>query len=337
MKIPVKTGSGEYIIHFERGALGKIGEIFDLDRKVLIVTDSGVPCIYSQKIYSSCKQGYIFTIEQGEKSKNLDNFKTLLEYMVKNNFTRTDCVVAVGGGVVGDLSGFVASAYMRGVDFYNVPTTVLSQVDSSIGGKTAVDFMGYKNIVGSFYQPKAVLIDPDTLSTLPKRQINNGLSEALKSALIGDAYLFDIFENEDIMSNIDIIIQRSIDVKKRVVQEDEKESGLRKTLNFGHTIAHAIESTNNLEKYYHGECVAIGMVPMCSDNVRERLLKVLKKLDLPTEANYSPYKLIEACKHDKKMSGEFITAVYVNEIGTACLKKMDFHEFEMIVKKVFEK
>ncbi|MBR5313827.1 MAG: 3-dehydroquinate synthase [Clostridia bacterium] len=337
MIIPVKTQLGSYNIVLERGAMKKAGEYFALERKVLICTDSGVPKEYAKSIAECCKNPVIATFEQGEKSKNLDTFKYLLEKLVENNFTRTDCVVAVGGGVVGDLAGFVASSYMRGIDFYNVPTTVLSQVDSSIGGKTAVDFMGLKNIVGAFYQPKGVLIDSDVLKTLPERQIANGLSEALKSALIGDAELFDLFENQDIMQNIDEIIERSLMVKKYVVEQDEKESGLRKTLNFGHTLGHAVESVNSLGGYYHGECVAIGMIPMCSQQIRERVLPILKKLGLPTETEYSAEQLIEVCRHDKKTDGNSITVVKVNEIGKAELEKMSFTDYENLVKRVLEK
>lgn len=334
MIIPIKTQNGSYNIYLERGVLKKAGEYFNLDRKVMVVTDSGVPAEYAETVAECCKSAVIVTIEMGEKSKNIDTFKYLLECLVKNNFTRTDCVVAVGGGVVGDLSGFVASAFMRGIDFYNIPTTVLSEVDSSIGGKTAIDFMGLKNIVGAFYPPMGVLIDPDTLKTLPKRQISNGLAEALKMSMIADPVLFDIFEKGDIESDIDNIIERSLRIKKYVVEEDEKESGLRKTLNFGHTLAHAIESVNELETYYHGECVSIGMVPMCAPDVRERLLPILKKLNLPTDTEYTAEQLIDACRHDKKTSGDSITIVYVSEIGKSELRKMPFVEYEELVKKV---
>ncbi len=337
MIIPVKTQNGTYNIYLKRGALKNAGEYIDLDRKVLIVTDTGVPKEYAQTVADKCKDAVIITVDEGERSKNIDTFKYLLECMVKNNFTRTDCVVAVGGGVIGDLSGFVASCYMRGVDFYNIPTTVLSQVDSSIGGKTAIDFSGIKNIVGAFYPPKAVIIDADTLETLPQRQISNGFAESVKMALTSDAKLFDIFENGDIYENIDTIIERSLYIKKYVVEEDEKESGLRKILNFGHTLAHAVESVNDLEKYYHGECVAIGMLPMCDQSVQKRLVPVLKKLGLPTECEYNADELLDICRHDKKASGDDITVVYVPETGSFELRKMPFTEFEKMVREVLDK
>ncbi len=336
MNIHIKTQTGGYDIVLERGALAKAGELLKLDRRVLVVTDDGVPSIYAEKVAKQCKASVIITIPQGEQSKQVDNWSLLLETMVNNNFTRSDCVVAVGGGVVGDLSGFAASTYMRGIDFYNIPTTILSQVDSSIGGKTAVDFLGYKNLVGAFYPPKKVIIDPETLKTLPERQISNGFSEAVKMALTSDKELFEIFENEDIKDNdvIDKIIYRSLLIKKNVVELDECESGLRRILNFGHTLAHAIESINQLKKYYHGECVAIGMIPMCDTSVQKRLLPVLKKLNLPTVLEEDYNALISACKHDKKTFGDSITVVTVKEVGSYTLETLTFEDFSNLLRKV---
>ena len=332
MIIPVKTGNGGYNIYLERGALKKAGELLNLDRKVLIVSDSGVPSDYAKTVASICKEPFIVTIEQGEPSKCFDTFKMLLSRLVKGSFTRTDCVVAVGGGVVGDLAGFVAASFMRGIDFYNIPTTVLSQVDSSIGGKVAIDFEGYKNIVGAFYPPKAVIIDSDTLKTLPARQISNGLAEALKMSLTSDKELFAIFENEDITeNNIDTVIYRSLLIKREVVEKDEKETGLRKILNFGHTLAHAIESENNMRELYHGECVALGMLPMCDKQLRPRIEAILKKLNLPTEINCNSDVLIEAMKHDKKMSGDKITVIFVPEVGKFEMRTIPFNDLKGMI------
>jgi len=333
--IKVKTSSGEYDIVLERGTLKKAGELLNLNRRVLIVTDDGVPEIYAKTLAKQCKSPVVLTIPQGEASKQTDSWALLLKTMVENDFTRTDCVVAVGGGVVGDLSGFAASTFMRGIDFYNIPTTVLSQVDSSIGGKTAVDFMGYKNLVGAFYPPKKVIIDPETLETLPTRQISNGLCESVKMAMTSSEELFKIFETKEITNEVlEDIIYRSLLIKKQVVEADEREGGLRKILNFGHTLAHAVESINKLEKYYHGECVAIGMLPMCSDNVRARLLPVLEKLNLPTVLDENADGLINACKHDKKAFGDSITVVTVEEIGKFQMKNLTFGEFSSLVRSV---
>lgn len=334
MLIPVKTAQGLYDIVLERGALTKIGDLLDLNRKVLIVTDSGVPAEYSKAVAGKCKEAHIVTFPEGEESKNLDTLKMLLEEMVKQNFTRTDCIVAVGGGVVGDISGLAASLFMRGISFYNVPTTLLSQVDSSIGGKTAIDFMGIKNIVGAFYPPEKVVIDPDTLKTLPKRQISNGLAEALKMSATCDSELFEIFENEEPIKNLDTIIEKSLRIKKYVVEEDEKEKGLRRVLNFGHTLAHAVESVNQMKELYHGECVSIGMLPMCSNEVRARVEKVLEKLNLPTKLLGTSDAIINACRHDKKTAGDKITIVYVEKIGEFELRKIAFTELEEMIKEV---
>ena len=205
MILPVKTGTGGYNIYLERGALKKAGEYLNLSRRALIVTDSGVPKEYAETVAAQCKEPYIVTLPEGEKTKCFESFKNLLSKAVEYGFTRSDCVIAVGGGVMGDLAGFAAASFMRGIDFYNIPTTVLSQVDSSIGGKVAIDFEGYKNIVGAFYPPKAVIIDSNTLKTLPERQISNGLAESVKMSLTSDKELFELFEKGDIKENIDTL------------------------------------------------------------------------------------------------------------------------------------
>lgn len=332
MTIHMNLGDNSYDIVIERGALKKANEYLNLNRRVLIVTDTGVPKEYADTIAKLCKESVVYTVEMGEASKSIEMFSQLLEIMLKNGFSRKDCVVAVGGGVVGDLSGFVASAYMRGVDFYNIPTTLLSQIDSSIGGKTAVNFCGVKNIVGAFYQPKKVLIDPQVLKTLPNRQISNGLAEAIKMSLTSDKELFDIFENEDIQSNIEQIIIRSLKIKKNVVEQDEKESGIRKILNFGHTIGHSIESSEGLSELYHGECVALGMIPMCSENIRSRVIKVLKKCDLYRQLHYDWDKITEAMFHDKKADGDTVIITVVNEVGSFELKNVKCNDVLKMAK-----
>ena len=333
MIIPVKTSMGGYDIVLERGALGRADKYFNLDRSELVVTDDGVPREYSETVASLCREAMILVLPQGEKSKNFDNYKKILEALVGADFTRSDCVVAVGGGVVGDMAGFAAASFMRGIDFYNIPTTVLSEVDSSIGGKTAIDFCGLKNIIGAFHQPKGVIVDVDTLSTLSDRMISNGLAEALKMAATHDKELFDIFENGQPLENLEEIIERSLRIKKSVVESDEKESGVRKVLNFGHTVGHAIESNN--PSLYHGECVALGMLPMCSQSVRERLVSIFRKLNLPIETECDYQRIIDAMRHDKKMSGDNISAVFVDEIGSFIIEKLPFDEFCERIKAVY--
>lgn len=322
MNIHMDLKDNSYDIIVERGILEKAGEHLNLNRRVLVVTDSGVPAIYAQTLAKHCKSPIICTVESGEASKSIETFTKLLHIMLDNDFSRKDCVVAVGGGVVGDLSGYVASAYMRGVDFYNIPTTLLSQIDSSIGGKTAINFGGIKNIVGAFYQPKKVLIDPELLKTLPERQISNGLAEAVKMALTSDKELFEIFENKVIKDNIDEIIIRSLNIKKSVVEQDEKESGIRKILNFGHTIGHGIESSVNMEELFHGECVALGLIPMCDEKIRTRVVNVLKKCNLYNLIDFDWDKISEVMFHDKKADGDTVAVTTVNEIGKYEIKTL---------------
>ena len=330
MIIPIELGENSYDIVLERGAIERIGEYIELNRKVLIVTDDGVPEVYAQAVKKQSRDAVIVTIPEGEGSKSLKYFEKLLVTMLEAGFSRKDCVVAVGGGVVGDLAGFTASAYMRGIDFYNIPTTLLSQVDSSIGGKTAVNLNGIKNIVGAFYQPEKVVIDPETLKSLPKRQIANGLAESIKMALIADEKLFKIFEKEDIYENLDLIIERSLRIKKSVVEKDEKEQGLRKILNFGHTIGHGYESTSNGE-LYHGEAVALGMLPMCSKEIRKRLIPVLKKASLPTEHDFDKEKVYEAATHDKKASGGKVSLVKVEKAGSFIIEETELSELKKMI------
>ena len=334
MILPLNLGERSYDIVLESGALNRVGELLDLNRRALILTDSGVPAIYAQTVAKAAKSPVILTIPEGEASKQFPVYQDALSAMLENGFSRHDCVVAVGGGVCGDLAGFAAATYMRGIDFYNIPTTVLSQVDSSIGGKTAIDFGGFKNIIGAFWQPKKVVIDPDVLKTLPLRQRNNGLAEAVKMSLTSDAELFRIFEEENIDENLTTIIERSLRIKKAVVEQDEKESGLRKILNFGHTLGHAIESSASPE-LYHGECVALGMLPMCSDEVRAQLIPVLGKIGLPTTISIPTDKIREAMGHDKKSSASGIDAVLVDEPGSFRIVNLSVDELVERYESIF--
>ncbi len=325
--IRMKLGKNSYNIEIERGHLAKAGELLNLNRKVMIITDEGVPHAYAEAISEQSKEAYIKVVPQGEGSKSLQTAEEILTEMLEYQFSRKDCVVAVGGGVVGDLSGFVASLYMRGVDFYNVPTTVLSQVDSSIGGKTAVNLAGIKNIIGAFYQPKAVLIDPDTLNSLPERQIVNGLMEAIKMGATSDKELFELFLTDDWKNHLDLIIEKALLVKKHVVEQDEKESHLRKILNYGHTIGHGFESAAH-GRYLHGECVALGMLYMSSEEVQEQLCEIYEKLgfELPEFYTFDLEEVKEAITHDKKANGQSCSIVYVSEIGHGSIEEWSMDE-----------
>ena len=293
--------------------------------KAVIVTDTNVGPLYQMPVKQSLEaSGYevsICTFEAGEAHKRAETYVAILEFVAEHELSRSDVIVALGGGVVGDLAGFAASIYMRGIDFINCPTTTLSMIDSSIGGKTAVDLGETKNIVGSFWQPKLVIVDPSTLATLPRRQYINGLAESVKASLLADPELFAIFEKGDIDEQIGEIIYRSLRFKKSIVEQDETEHGMRKALNFGHTIGHGIEAVKGVKGrrtvgLYHGECVALGMLPMIeSKALQKRVRAVYRRLGLPLRTAYNKDKVYAEMLHDKKAQGGQITVIKVPGLG----------------------
>ena len=323
MKLTMQLKSRSYDIILKAGCLANLHQFTNVaNRKVFVLTDSGVPAEYAQTVAAQCPDSTVYTIPRGEGSKCLKVYGQVLQAMLAFGMDRKDLLVSVGGGVVGDLGGFCAASYMRGIDFVNCPTTVLSQVDSSIGGKTAVNFEGVKNIIGTFYQPQRVIIDPTTLHTLPARQLHAGLAEAIKMAMTCDAELFSLIErSSDLSADLEVIIDRSLRIKKEVVEKDPRENGLRRVLNFGHTIGHAIEGFRGGE-LLHGECVALGMLPMCSAQARQRLTGVLQKYRLPTKATQNAGQLLSYLLHDKKTQSDHIATVIVDEIGTFRLREM---------------
>ena len=328
MKMVVNLEERSYPIYIQRGILDSISSEYNLHRKVLIVTDSGVPQEYAENLLKQCKEGHVYCIPQGEMSKNITMYQKIIEYMLYAEFSRKDLIIALGGGVVGDLAGFVASTYMRGIDFINIPTTTLSQVDSSIGGKTAIDMGPIKNCVGAFYQPKAVFIDANTLDTLDSRHFYNGLVEALKSGAIYDKELFELLETCDCKEKIEEILYRSLMVKKSVVEIDEKELGLRKILNFGHTLGHGIESSSDYH-LLHGEAVALGMVRIVDDfDIKARMLKVFARWDLPMDFAIDVEKSYQCMLHDKKKVDGIVTIVQVDTIGEAKLVDVSVEELK---------
>lgn len=311
-----------YDITVSRGAIKHASELFALDRRVLVVTDDGVPAQYSKAIADAAGEPHILTIRHGEASKCPERYLEILKFMLACGFDRHDCVVAVGGGVVGDLAGFAAATYMRGIDLYNVPTTLLSQVDSSVGGKTAIDFLGYKNVVGAFWQPKGVIVDPDVLESLDARQFACGMSEIIKMFATSDGKMFGRLEDKTQCIPVEEIITAALRIKMNVVEQDEHEAGLRRVLNFGHTIGHAIESISADEPYplLHGECVALGMLAITEGEVRRRLMHLLHRYDLPTAFRCDESRFREVLLNDKKAQSGDITVVLVDEIGSFSLK-----------------
>ena len=335
MKLTINCKTYSYDVIIQRNVINNVSKYLSLQRKVLILTDDGVPSEYVLKISSQCLNPIIVTVKQGEQSKNIDNYQLVMKTLIEHGFTRTDCLVSIGGGVVGDLGGFISSTYMRGIDFYNIPTTLLSQVDSSIGGKTAIDYNGIKNIIGSFYTPKCVLIDPNTLKTLDKRQLHAGLVEAIKMACTCSSSLFEIIsKSKNLENDIDEIIFQSLQIKQKIVEEDLEEKGLRRVLNFGHTLGHIIESVSNYN-LLHGECVGIGMLSFSSDKARKQIKKLLKKYNLPTSYDLSLKDIEDYLIHDKKKTGDYIWIVSVENIGSYELKKIKIDELYNKLKEEF--
>lgn len=328
MKLRVEIPNHEYDIVLEHGLLNHVLDYIHPKGKVLIISDSGVPKQYIDLVCSQLTNCFTYIVEQGEDSKSFPVYQAILSYLLAHDFQRKDCVIALGGGVVGDLAGFVSATYMRGIEFINIPTTTLSQIDSSIGGKVAINLDGVKNMIGAFYQPSIVLIDPDVLSTLSKRQIVNGLAEALKAGLILNQDLFQLFLNKNYMDYLDEIIYQSLLVKKQVVEQDEKETGLRKLLNFGHTIGHGIEAYH-FHHLYHGEAVALGMLYFIENEALKKQVKeIYVQLGLPSEIMYDKEEVWNHIVHDKKANHDTIDVVTVKEVGQSEIVSMSFIEIK---------
>lgn len=331
MILTMNLADRSYPIVVEAGALNRLNELFALERKVLIVTDANVPAAYAQRAAAACKSPVIVTLPAGEKTKCFASLERLCCELLDNGFTRTDAVLAVGGGVVGDLAGFAAACFMRGIDFYNVPTTLLSQVDSSIGGKTAIDLKGTKNIVGAFWQPKGVVVDPQLLATLPRRQLANGMAEVIKMAATSDKDLFCLLEEQDPFAHLEEVILAALKIKKSVVEQDEKEAGLRRVLNFGHTVGHAIEAL--CPQLYHGECVALGTLVTSSKSVQERLVRLYQRVGLPTQRPCDLDRALELVAHDKKADQDRIRFIYVETPGSFEQITLSLKEFNQRIKE----
>lgn len=329
----VHLGDASYPVCIGRGILRGAARYMELDRRVLVVTDSGIPSAYVETAVAQIKHPTVVTLPAGEGSKSPENFLLLLETMLAHGFTRTDAVLAVGGGVVSDLAGFAAACFMRGIDFYAIPTTLLAQVDASVGGKTAIDLGGYKNTVGAFRQPRCVLIDPDLLRTLDPRQFAGGMAEIIKIAALLDGELFSELEAGVGEEDLPRIISRAVALKRRVVEADEREGGLRRVLNFGHTLGHGIESVSGLGGLLHGECVALGMLPLTAPALRPRLAALLRKYSLPTRFTGDLDAALSAVSHDKKMAGDEIRYVYLTGMGEFEFRSSSLAEFSRTVKE----
>lgn len=334
MKLTVDVKHKQYDIVLEKGCLQTLSKYVDVNKKIFILTDENIPSKWIDMVQDQCPNSMVYKVKPGEESKSFQTFEKVCEACLDFHMTRQDILIALGGGVIGDLGGYVASSYMRGISFINIPTTTLSQIDSSIGGKVAINLGKVKNIIGAFYHPDVVLIDPNTLSTLPKRHVMNGLVEGLKAGLIHDEKLYELFKSEDILSNLEEIIYRSLCMKKDVVQKDEKEQGLRKTLNFGHTIGHGIEAYYNLETYYHGECVAMGMLYFIEDEtLKEEVISILKKMEVPYYCEIDKDEVYNIITMDKKAHGDTISVIKVSTVGNSYIEEMKQTDIKALLER----
>jgi len=343
-KVQVHLGARSYSIDIERGALSHVGRVLKSLKAgslVAVVTDSNVGPLYADAVTAALEAaGFtsrVFTVAAGERSKSVPALKELWNGFVALDMDRDSTVVALGGGVVGDLAGFAAATYMRGIRCVQIPTTLLACVDSSIGGKTAIDLDSGKNLVGAFHQPAAVLIDPAVLDTLPKRELRAGLSEVIKCGLILDDAFFAWLETDiDKLLALDPdatvrAIRRCCELKAQVVALDERESDRRAVLNYGHTVGHAIETVKRYEELLHGEAVAVGMVvagrvaeklKLVSSDVTSRQIALLQRAGLPTTIEGPDASdLLAVMRHDKKSRGGKLTMVLPVRIGQVKLVK----------------
>jgi len=340
-KVRVRLGRSGYTIHIGAGLLSETGRLLretGLDGKAIIITDPAVRDFYGTSLKQSLTaQGFkttLLEVPEGEQHKSLETAGRLYGELAAAGAERNTPVIALGGGVIGDLAGFVAATYMRGVPFVQAPTTLLAQVDSSVGGKVAVDHGKLKNMVGAFYQPRLVVSDVGSLTTLPAEQLANGLSEVIKHAIIRDPEFFTYFEeNIDRIKALDEkalehIVARSVEIKAQVVEKDEKDLGLRNILNFGHTIGHAVESVLDFG-IAHGQAVAIGMMAACRISADmgvlekteiPRIRKLLRRAGLRTKLpGVDVARVLEAMKHDKKVADGKVKLVLIRTLGDVFL------------------
>ena len=339
--IKVKLGARSYPVYIGSGQMENAGKLLRKTlrgRSVAIVTNSKVSRLYGAHCVSSLrKAGFrtlIVTLPDGEKYKTIDNIKKIYDELIKNRFDRADAILALGGGVTGDMAGFAAATYMRGIDFIQMPTTLLAQVDSSVGGKTGVDYRGGKNIIGAFHQPRLVLADISTLLSLSAREFRCGIAEVIKYGLIRSASLFNYLEKsvDEILarkeSALEKIVAESCRIKAKVVEEDERETGVRAILNMGHTFGHAIETALGFKKLKHGEAVSIGLVMasrlsytlglLKTENVH-RLQSLIAKFGLPISLprNLQPEDVYKGMSLDKKITSGQRRFVVIDKIGRA--------------------
>ena len=349
--IHVALGDRSYPIHIEAGLIDRIGEYAHAtlgDCSLAIITDDNVAPLYLRRVEASLDAAELrhssIVLPHGEPTKCLARLSELYDFLCASRITRKDAIIALGGGVIGDLAGLAAATFLRGIRFIQVPTTLLAQVDSSVGGKVAVDLPQGKNLVGAFYQPAAVLCDPLTLNTLTDDYWRDGLGEVVKYGCINDAELFALLEacapggRAALMNSIDTILQHCIQAKAEVVTQDEHDTGLRMTLNFGHTIGHAVETCQHYDGLRHGEAVALGMSVMTrltegrgmtAPGTAQRLDALLSALEMPMHLPSIPENdLLSAMGMDKKAAGKALRVIVLDRIGSCRIHTTDTSFFQ---------
>lgn len=333
-KIFINLKENSYYIHIDRGILTSISSFVEDTDKIMVISDENVNKHYGDLVLNILveKQVNNFIIQAGEDSKNFSKLEEILNNMIEVGLDRNSKIIALGGGVVGDIAGFAASIYMRGIPYIQIPTSLLAQVDSSVGGKTAINMSQGKNMVGSFYQPEAVIIDINTLKTLPKREIISGIGEIIKYGIIWDYTFLDFIEEklEAILEleekTMKFVIKKCCEIKGEIVSQDEKESGIRKILNFGHTIGHALEVVTDYKRYSHGEAVLIGMfyetimanrLGYMDNKYCEKIQRLIKRTEINLEISEFPIEsLVRAMGKDKKNKGKKVSFIFPKEEGS---------------------
>ena len=330
MKIDVRTAQ-PYSVTIQRGALDRVGDILAQVKKpgcrAMLISETNVAPLYGDRAAASLEQaGYRvsrFVFPAGEESKQIATVCEMYEALAQNDFTRSDFIVTLGGGVCGDMGGFAAATYLRGIPFAQVPTTLLSQVDASVGGKTGVDLPFGKNLVGAFHQPVAVIEDPETLKTLPQHYFRDGLGEVIKYGCIQSRELFEALEEGRALDDLEAVLARCVTCKKELVEEDARDTGRRMILNFGHTFGHALEKLHHFRDLSHGEAVGIGMVMACTAGERlgvtkpgtaQRVKAVLEQYGLPTQDRFSKEEVVAATALDKKSDGDTLRLILLKDM-----------------------
>ncbi len=338
MRLEVQTAR-PYSVVIENGLLDRVGELALETRKpgskAMLISDSNVFPLYGERVQASLERAGFpvsrFVFPAGEGSKQISTVCEMYRALSENGFTRTDFIVTLGGGVTGDMGGFAAATFLRGMEFIQVPTTLLSQVDASVGGKTGVDLPFGKNLVGAFHQPAAVLTDPETLKTLPDHFFRDGMGEVIKYGCIADEPLFQALEEGKALEDLEDLLARCVRCKKELVEEDTRDTGRRMILNFGHTFGHALEKLHNFQDLTHGEAVGIGMVWACRvgerlgvtpEGTADRVLEVLKRYGLPTQDEFSWEQVVDATALDKKSDGATLRVILLSKIGESVIRPM---------------